>query len=431
VTCSLSGCSYRAIDLASPTLSIPTDLALPPLVGKWLTPASLPLWKATIESVTDVRTLNASDAHADLLKKLMKLGRKEEEVEISLQVLERIQVMLFYRKGELVAELVVHGNPQLSHDAKLRLSELNVQKDDSSRAQRAVRLLPRQAFEEWMEITEKRGEHITKSLLLEYATDYKDPTFKPFRPPSIFECSSVTRLGYQWNLAGCNLTCRDVFELLPQQKPVDLIIMDSPYGQKGRYGLRHRTVAGDDNLDFLNTIARECYRLLPKDAACLVFGQWRTGHRFRTEFEKHGFRTKTVCCWDKGNSGLGAGLAESYEQIYVFYKGHPTLAREYCGNVFHVPRVSSPKHPAEKPIELIMELMSLFEFETVLDPFSGSGPILRAAHKRGRICYAYEWEPSCCDLALSKWIESTGIEPILASTGQTFSEVARERRRQS
>lgn len=62
--------------------------------------------------------------------------------------------------------------------------------------------------------------------------------------------------------------------------------------------------------------------------------------------------------------------------------------------------------------------------ETVLDCFLGSGTTLLAAERSGRDAAGIELDPKYVDVCIRRWEEMTGKEAVLASTGQTFSEVA-------
>jgi DNA modification methylase len=64
----------------------------------------------------------------------------------------------------------------------------------------------------------------------------------------------------------------------------------------------------------------------------------------------------------------------------------------------------------------------------VLDCFAGGGTILIAAEKTKRRAAAIEIDPIYCDLSIERWQAFTGKAAVLADTGQTFAEVAAERR---
>ena len=65
--------------------------------------------------------------------------------------------------------------------------------------------------------------------------------------------------------------------------------------------------------------------------------------------------------------------------------------------------------------------------DIVLDTFAGAGTTILAA-ERGRRAYAIELEPNYVDVAIRRWQVFTRRDAVHGATGQTFDEVAGERR---
>jgi len=85
-------------------------------------------------------------------------------------------------------------------------------------------------------------------------------------------------------------------------------------------------------------------------------------------------------------------------------------------------------HPSQKPTELMKWCIEELKVEgSILDPFLGSGTTLIAAEQLGRTCYGIEIEGRYCDVAVRRWMNLTGKQAVLESTGQTFDEVKAER----
>jgi hypothetical protein len=57
----------------------------------------------------------------------------------------------------------------------------------------------------------------------------------------------------------------------------------------------------------------------------------------------------------------------------------------------------------------------------------GSGTTILAAERTKRRAYGIEISPGYVDVAIRRWETLTGEQAVLASTGQTFEEVAGER----
>jgi DNA modification methylase len=81
-------------------------------------------------------------------------------------------------------------------------------------------------------------------------------------------------------------------------------------------------------------------------------------------------------------------------------------------------------HPAVFPVGLASEMLTAFSDpgDVIYEPFSGSGTQLIAAEKNGRRCYAMEIVPEYVDVAALRWLQFTGQQATLESTGRTFAE---------
>jgi hypothetical protein len=86
-------------------------------------------------------------------------------------------------------------------------------------------------------------------------------------------------------------------------------------------------------------------------------------------------------------------------------------------------------HPTVKPIALVADaiLDCTARGDLVLDQFAGSGTILLAAEKTGRIAHAMEYEPRYVDVGIRRWESATKLEAALVGDGRTFEEIAASR----
>lgn len=69
-------------------------------------------------------------------------------------------------------------------------------------------------------------------------------------------------------------------------------------------------------------------------------------------------------------------------------------------DVFSYRTVTDPLHPCEKPVNLMVDLLDTAgaEWKTVLDPFCGTGPVLRAAKDLGREAIGIEIEEKYAEI---------------------------------
>ncbi len=75
----------------------------------------------------------------------------------------------------------------------------------------------------------------------------------------------------------------------------------------------------------------------------------------------------------------------------------------------------SREHPNQKPIIVISGIIDDFSKaeEMVYDPFLGSGTTLIACERLGRKCRAVEISPAYVAVAIQRWVDVTGGEPVL------------------
>lgn len=90
----------------------------------------------------------------------------------------------------------------------------------------------------------------------------------------------------------------------------------------------------------------------------------------------------------------------------------------------------SDLHPTMKPVALVQEMIedSSRHGEIVLDLFGGSGSTLIAAEKVGRRARLMELDPRFADVIVRRREDFAGRVATLEATGQSFREVADERR---
>ena len=204
-------------------------------------------------------------------------------------------------------------------------------------------------------------------------------------------------------------TDSDQVAKLMNGKKVDMVFTDPPYGNgsSGKYGrgqLGVRTILNDETFkvvdDFFNLRVCKSY---------VFFLQWRTFKEAIQTLENNNLKLKTIAVWDKKNAGLNGagGMSEQWEAIIV--AGDIKYSR-FGGNVFNVSReqkkrIDSP-HPHQKPIQLLNDVLEYFQdYKNLLDPFSGSGSTMVAAHQLNRKCYGMELDPKYCQVIVDRMIK--------------------------
>lgn len=205
-----------------------------------------------------------------------------------------------------------------------------------------------------------------------------------------------------------------ILKLVKDEK-VDIVFTDPPYGnaESGKYGrgqLGVRTIQGDENIDCL----RKLLNMKIADTN-IFFMQWRSFYEILSAIKEQNIELKTIAVWDKKNAGLNGagGISEQWEA--VFFTGTPKY-RKFGGNVFCISREQKQRkespHPHQKPIELIAEILSFVEVDTLLDPFGGSGSTLIACEQLNRKCYMMEIDPVYCQIVIDRWEKLTKKQAI-------------------
>jgi DNA modification methylase len=131
------------------------------------------------------------------------------------------------------------------------------------------------------------------------------------------------------------------------------------------------------------------------------------------EIIAHWWRVKNVIVWDKGNSGgrgdLSAGYATNWEGIIYANKGRRSLIGPRPRSIYRYDWGQAQMrkerlHPTVKPVGLMSQIIakSTERGELILDPFCGSGPVLRAARDLGRRAIGIELDERYCAAAVSR-----------------------------
>ena len=114
----------------------------------------------------------------------------------------------------------------------------------------------------------------------------------------------------------------------------------------------------------------------------------------------------SLITWDKGHISFGRPIRKKHELIMYISKGgggqfYPSQERTHFPSIVAHKKVREKKHDAQKPIELLRDLVKHFskENDTVLDPFIGSGTTLVACKELKRQYIGIEINPKYCKIA--------------------------------
>ena len=123
---------------------------------------------------------------------------------------------------------------------------------------------------------------------------------------------------------------------------------------------------------------------------------------------------KEIAIWDKG-SGQPAmqtrTMNSSFEFMLMFSKGDPTTRqfeaatfnRGTLSNIWRIsPYREAKEHRATFPTELVATRLSIHRSQSVLDPFMGTGTVLRVAQEMGIAALGIELDERYCEIAANK-----------------------------
>ena len=195
--------------------------------------------------------------------------------------------------------------------------------------------------------------------------------------------------------AGITIYHGDCREVLPTLE-FSVVVTDPPYGRAIELSRRNgERIQGD-----VDTELRD-WLVSATSSPMLIFGSPLISR-------PRGYRS--VLIWDKseltGMGDLGLPWKLTHEEIYVFGDGYVASPRR--GSILRFPRrphwtrhpeAVSNDHPTEKPLGLMMYLLSCCPRGVIADPFMGIGTTLVAAKHLGRPAIGIEIEERYCEIA--------------------------------
>ena len=200
-------------------------------------------------------------------------------------------------------------------------------------------------------------------------------------------------------IAICNADCREVIPSLQY----GFVLTDPPFGisHESGYGAswQNTQIAGDKDT---TTRDEAIHQMLGHPM--LVFGSWKAA---RPAY------TKSLLIWDKGPAfGMGDlrfPWKNSFEEIYVIGEGFRYETRDpgvIRGYFSPFSEAAGRCHPNEKPVGLLIYLLKRHAADPILDPFMGSGTVLKAAKELNRPAIGIEIEERYCEIAAKRLSQS-------------------------
>ena len=277
--------------------------------------------------------------------------------------------------------------------------------------------------------------------------------------PAVSDKPRVER-GDIWQLGEHRVGCGDgrdasfVQRLLGDGERIDCAFLDPPYNvkinghanAKGRH--REFSMASGEMSEpefraFLADTLGVCGKVSREGAVHFVCMDWR--HMDDVAAAANGIYDAllNICVWNKSNAGMGSLYRSKHEMVFVYRVGKATHTNNVelgkhgrnRTNVWDYPSVNSMKgsrradlalHPTIKPVAMVADAYCdvTKQNDLVLDIFLGSGTGLIAAERVGRCFRGLDIDPAYVDLAIQRWSDVTGREPVLLHREPNASETA-------
>lgn len=207
-------------------------------------------------------------------------------------------------------------------------------------------------------------------------------------------------------------------ELQRLTEPVDLILMDPPYGidygetRTNRDGISPGITykdSFDSFITLMSRVSKEMFRLLKPGCFCFVFSDYENFIPLLNIMQMAGFDWRPrPLIWVKTvptpGQVQGGGFMNRYELIGVFWKDVCRPLRLNANDVLEYPAPQQRIHSSEKPVDLLKYLIEISTEpgELVLDPMMGSGSTLVAATKGKRRSIGIEILDEAYGLAIAR-----------------------------
>lgn len=217
-----------------------------------------------------------------------------------------------------------------------------------------------------------------------------------------------------------------------KKNAVNCIITDPPFGVDNQSNMAKtvsgkeyaRKIANDESpekaVKVFNDVMDSLLPCTMPEADLYIF----TAHQVLKEWlevadslGRHGFRRSAILVWEKEGPGMGNldSWGQGMEYILFLKKGNRARSDVRRNGILRVPQLRPKEltHPHEKPTALLEILLkhSTNKGDFVVDPFGGSGSLVRAARNCERNAVAIEYDETNYKLALNKL--NTAAEAII------------------
>jgi DNA modification methylase len=296
-------------------------------------------------------------------------------------------------------------------------------------------------------------------LAIEAVTEGKQKV----EPPVHIAPFAVSTPGDIWLCGHHRVGCGDAADpewlaLLRDDKPVDMVFTDKPYGcaVSGFVTTRkHREfvqLSGDDAEERRPELFRAwCDAIattVRPGAIVFLCMDWRGFADLHASASAVFGNMLNLVVWNKDRAGMGSLYRSQHELILVFrapgvpHRNNVELGKHgrHRTNVWTYPSAKTfattgtegdllADHATPKNKEMIADaiLDVTKRGDVVFDPFLGSGSTLIAADKVGRVCHGGDLDPLFVDVAIRRWQAWSSKQAVHLQSGRSFDDIEAER----
>jgi len=237
------------------------------------------------------------------------------------------------------------------------------------------------------------------------------------------ETGQLWQLGEHRILCGDSTKAEDVARVMGGEK-ADCIIADPPYGMRLNAdfsGMKNNLkMAQDKGLKsgrkYSNVIGDHCdFNATPVVNACGdPSEQYWFGADYYATTLGNTEHSGAWLVWDKRlDESADKMFGSCFELCWSKRKCKRDIIRIKWAGVFGTEKEPQRgrQHPNQKPVALLKEIVGRTS-GLVIDPFSGSGTTIIACEQLGRKCRAIEISPAYVAVAIQRWADATGKEPV-------------------
>lgn len=284
-------------------------------------------------------------------------------------------------------------------------------------------------------------------------------------PPEITEIQEWDIFVMEWKAGHHYLICGDSTKSETYEKLVtlagkkaDLLFTDPPYnvnykgqGKKTSNGIMNDRMSDQNFLFFLQDTFHALKNGLNNAAPMYIFHASKTQREFQNAMEENGIEIISQLIWNKPSINHVWASYKSKHEPFFYARMKGSDIPRYGSEIYEETVRESPdrtqktekeilqafkkakeaekeglttirtqkrhpvqdyEHPTQKPVELVERaiLNSSREWESVLEPFAGSGTTLIAAEKTGRLSLNIELDPKYVEVILKRYKRITKRE---------------------